>query len=110
MALDTSTTTPGAQSLPLATPNSATPIAQGEVDAATDGTLVDEQGKPITGTLNIALSVTAAWRYLFGTFVQRSPSISTTFSLTAGVSYDQPTLQALIAQVELLSKAVGNGE
>jgi hypothetical protein len=110
MAVTITTTpgTPGAQPLPLATPNSSSPIASITQDVSEQ--LTDSTGKPVQGTLTLSATVTAAWRYLFGTFVQRSPSVSTTFTLTAGAAYSQTQLQALIAQVQALSKAVGSGQ
>ena len=99
--------TPGANQLPLQTPNTSQPIASGEVDVTENGSLVDSRGNAVTGLLNVALPVTAAWRYLFGTFIQRSNSVSPTFTLTAGIAYSQTQMQTLIAQVEALSKVVG---
>jgi hypothetical protein len=97
--------TQGAQPLPLATPNSSSPIAS--ISQEIEG-IMDSTGKPVTGTLTLSATVTSAWRYLFGTFVQRSAAVSPTFSLTAGASYSQTQMQALIAQVEALSKIVGS--
>ena len=96
-----------ANKLPLQTPNSSAPIASQEYTL--EGELIDGMGKPVTGTLNILASVTQAWRYLFGTFVQRSSSVSQSFSLTAGAAYSQTDMQTLIDQVEALSKVVGSG-
>ena len=96
-----------ANALPLQTPNASAPIAQDEVQVE-PGALTDGLGKPVTGTLTIALRVTQAWRYLFGTFIQRSNSVDPNFSLTASGAYSQTQLQTLIAQVEALSKVVGS--
>ena len=96
-----------AQELPQQTPNTSSPIAQAEVDVAASGPLLDSLGKPVTGTLTITAAVTATWRYLFGTFVQRSASVNPTFSLTADVGYSQAQIQALSDQVAALSAAVG---
>jgi hypothetical protein len=98
--------TQGANPLPLATPNSSVPI--GTVNQDIGGQLMDSTGKPVTGTLSLNVLVSVAWRYLFGTFVQRSNTISPTFTLTAGVSYSQTQMQALITQVEALSAVVGS--
>jgi hypothetical protein len=97
--------TQGAQPLPLATPNSSSPIAS--ISQEIEG-IMDSTGKPVTGMLTLSATVTSAWRYLFGTFVQRSATVSPTFSLTAGASYSQTQMQALMAQVEALSKIVGS--
>jgi hypothetical protein len=99
-------TTQGANPLPLATPNSSVPIGTATQDVSEQ--LKDSTGKPVTGTLSLDVLVTVAWRYLFGTFVQRSNTISPTFTLTAGASYSQTQMQALIAQVEALSAVVGS--
>lgn len=92
------------QKLPAQTPNTSAPIA--EINQDVEG-LMDSQGKPVTGTLNLVARVTASWRYLFGTFVQRSASVNPTFSLTANVGYSQAQIQALADQVAALSAAVG---
>jgi hypothetical protein len=93
-----------ATQLPLQLPNTSQPIA--EIDTPVQG-LIDSQGKPITGQLKVSAVVTQAWRYLFGTFVQRSASVPSTFTLTAGASYSQTQMQTLIDQVTALSNAVG---
>jgi len=100
------TNTPNSgNTLPSQTPNSSAPIAT--VEGPVEG-LYDSLGKPITGSLQALFAyVTPAWRYLFGTFVQRSNTVSASFSQTAGASYSQSDQQALIAQVEALSKVVG---
>jgi hypothetical protein len=93
-----------AAQLPMQLPNTSQPIA--EIDTPVQG-LLDSQGKPVTGQLRVSAIVTQAWRYLFGTFVQRSSSVPPTFTLTAGAAYSQTDTQTLIDQVEALSKAVG---
>lgn len=93
-----------AQKLPQQTPNTSSPIA--EINQEVEG-LLDSSGKPITGTLSLVARVTSSWRYLFGTFVQRSASVNPTFSLTADVGYSQAQIQALSDQVAALSAAVG---
>ena len=91
-----------AQKLPQQTPNTSSPIA--EINQEVEG-LLDSSGKPITGTLSLVARVTSSWRYLFGTFVQRSASVNPTFSLTADVGYSQAQIQALSDQVAALSAA-----
>jgi hypothetical protein len=95
-----------ANTLPNQTPNTSAPIASfGEEDVMG---LYDSAGKPITGKLQAMMAyVTPAWRYLFGTFVVRSSSVSSTYSDTASVTYSQTQIQALINQVAALSKVVG---
>ena len=103
-----------ANKLPNQTPNTSAPIGEAKLilsgSGASDetGTLQDSLGGIVTGSVRLSVRVTQAWRYLFGTFVQRSKSVNPTFSLTAGVGYSQSQMQALIAQVEALSKAVGS--
>ena len=95
-----------ANPLPAQTPNTSAPLA--EIDyTLQQGDLSDARGEPVTGTLHILARVTQPWRYLFGTFIQRSKSVNPAFSLTANATYSQSQLQALIAQVEALSKVVG---
>lgn len=104
-----------ANPLPAQTPNTSAPIIEIDVGGSgssnsialtpSENVLTDSVGGPVTGTL--VGRVTKAWRYLFGTFVQRSASVDPTFSLTASATYSQSQLQQLIAQVELLSQAVG---
>lgn len=95
-----------AQQLPFQTPNSSAPIGM-SVEAEVEG-LLDSLGKPITGMLQaITVNVTSSWRYLFGTFVQRTNSVNPAYTATAGVAYSQAQIQALIDQVAALSKAVG---
>lgn len=96
-----------AKALPRQTPNTSAPIGQVDQDLA-EGALYDGLGKPVTGHLTLYVQLTAAWRYLFGTFVQRSSSVNPNFTLTAGAAYSQSQLQTLIAQVEALSKVVGS--
>lgn len=86
-------------------PNTSAPLV--EVVQDVQGMLSDSQGKPITGVLRFPAQITQAWRYLIGTFVQRSPNVSATFTQTAPAAYSQAQMQALIAQVEALSKVVG---
>jgi len=70
--------------------------------------LMDSLGKPITGSLQTLFAyITPSWRYLIGTFVVKTSSVSASFSQTAGATYSQSQMQALITQVEALSKAVG---
>ena len=95
-----------AQQLPLQTPNTSAPIA--EVELVLSGQLTDGLGKPVTGSMKLLGRVTQSWRYLFGTFVQRSSTVSPQFSLTAGAGYSQTDMQSLINQVEALSKVVGS--
>jgi hypothetical protein len=94
-----------AQALPAQTPNNSAPIAtiSGEVEG-----LLDSLGKPITGSLQALMAyVTPSWRYLFGTFVQRSSAVSSTYSDVAAATYNQTQVQKLIDQVSALSKTVG---
>jgi hypothetical protein len=94
-----------AQNLPTQTPNTSAPIAtiSGEVEG-----LMDSLGKPITGTLQTLMAyVTPSWRYLFGTFVTRSATVSKTYSDTAQAAYSQSQVQTLIDQVAAISKVVG---
>jgi hypothetical protein len=94
-----------AQQLPAQTPNNSAPIAtvEGEVEG-----LSDSLGKPITGSLQALFAyVTPSWRYLFGTFVQRSAAVNATYSDVAAAAYDQTQVQRLIDQVSALSKTVG---
>lgn len=95
-----------ANQLPAQTPNSSAPIAV--IDAFEPEGLYDSLGKPITGTLqSFFAKVTPAWRYLFGTFVQRAAGVDSAFTQSAGTTYSQTSQQALIDQVAALSKAVG---
>lgn len=94
----------GQKPLPRQTPNSSAPICM--IEGEPSG-LMDSTGKPITGNVQLFGYVTAAWRYLFGTFAQTSTSINPSFTQTAGVSYSQSQQQALIDQVALLSKQLG---
>ena len=95
-----------AQELPKQTPNTSAPIAQ-VTDLAPEG-LFDSLGKPITGTLQAFVAyVTPSWRYLLGTFVQKSSSVDPNYSATAGGAYSQSVMQGLIDQVAALSAQVG---
>lgn len=94
-----------AQKLPAQTPNTSAPIASAQITLA--GQLLDSMGKPVTGTLSVISAVTAAWRYLFGTFAQTSSAINPNFTLTASGSYSQSQMQTLANQVALLSKQLG---
>ncbi len=98
-----------AQNLPSQTPNTSAPIASfGGEDVGDE--LNDSTGKAITGRLPMMMAyVTPAWRYLFGTFVVRSTTVSKTFGTgeLAAASYSQSQVQALIDQVAALSKVVG---
>jgi hypothetical protein len=94
-----------ANSLPTQTPNTSAPIAtfSGEVEG-----LMDSLGKPVTGTLQTLMAyVTPSWRYLFGTFIVRSKSVSSAYTDTASATYSQTQIQTLIDQVAALSKVVG---
>ena len=51
--------------------------------------------------------VTPSWRYLFGTFVQRSASVNANYTDTAAATYSAAQLQDLIDQVATLSSVVG---
>ena len=95
-----------AQQLPTQTPNTSAPIATfGGEDVQG---LYDSAGKPVTGTLQTLMAyVTPSWRYLFGTFVTRSATVSKTYSDTAGATYSPSQVQSLIDQVAALSKVVG---
>ena len=97
-----------AQNLPSQTPNTSAPIASfGEEEVMG---LYDGQGKPVTGTLQAMFAyVTPAWRYLFGTFVVRSTTVSKTYGdgVLAAATYSQSQVQSLIDQVAALSKVVG---
>lgn len=90
-----------AQQLPAQTPNSSAPIAFGQIQLS--GELTDGQGKAVSGTLQFFSSVTAAWRYLFGTFAQTSGEITTPYTLAVSNPPTQAEVQALVAQVALLS-------
>jgi hypothetical protein len=94
-----------AQPLPPQTPNTSAPLAFGQVQLS--GELLDSTGKPVSGTLKIFSSVTAAWRYLFGTFAQTSASINPNFTLAVSNPPTQAQVEALVAQVALLSKQLG---
>ena len=72
--------------------------------------LFDSTGKPVTGKLQVMMAyVTPAWRYLFGTFVVRSTTVSATYGdgVLAAATYSQSQVQSLIDQVAALSKVVG---
>lgn len=94
-----------AQQLPAQTPNTSAPLAFASLQLS--GELTDGQGKPVTGTLKLFSHVTAAWRYLFGTFAQTSTEINPAFTLTVSNPPTQAQVQALVAQVALLSKQLG---
>lgn len=94
-----------AQGLPSQMPNTSQPIVAISQDVG--GQLFDSLGKPIIGVLTLSGRVTMAWRYLFGTFVQRSSSVNPDFTLTASNTYSQSQIQSLIDQVESLSQVVG---
>ena len=91
-----------AQQLPAQTPNTSAPIASASVTLV--GELTDGSGKPVKGMLTITSFVTASWRYLFGTFAQTSAAIVTPYTLTISNPPTQAQVQALVAQVALLSK------
>jgi len=94
-----------AQKLPQQTPNNSAPLAEAQLVLA--GELTDGQGRPVAGTLSVTSYVTAAWRYLFGTFAQTSPGINPNFTLSVSNPPTQAQVQALVAQVALLSKQLG---
>ena len=94
-----------AQQLPSQTPNNSAPIALGKL--VLGGELTDSRGGAVVGTVELFSYVTAAWRYLFGTFAQTTTAVNPNFSLTAGSAYSQSQLQQLADQVALLSKQLG---
>jgi hypothetical protein len=95
-----------AQLLPTTLPNASQPLASVEYELQ-PGDLMDGSGKPVTGTLRMTSNVTPAWKYLFGTFPQRSSTVDPTFSLTAGATYSQAQVQQLADQVAALSALLG---
>lgn len=95
-----------AQQLPGQTPNTNAPIAVSQIDLS-GNELKDSLGGAVTGNVHVIGYVTAAWRYLFGTFAQTTTAVNPNFTLTAGATYSQTTLQELIDQVKLLSKQLG---
>lgn len=94
-----------AQPLPQQTPNTSAPIAFAQMQLS--GELLDSQGKPVSGKLQIFSSVTAAWRYLFGTFAQTSTEIDPNWGTNVSNPPTQAQVQALVTQVKLLSKQLG---
>jgi len=99
-----------AQQLPAQTPNSNAPISLGTIDLVGNELTVTQNpgtGFTVTGQLQLFSYVTAAWRYLFGTFAQTSSAVDPTFSLTADVGCSQAQMQQLADQVALLSKQLG---
>jgi hypothetical protein len=95
----------GAKPLPAQTPNSSAPLAFGQVEIA--GELKDSQGRAITGKLQMFSYVTEAWRYLFGTFAQTSAGIDPNWTTSVSNPPTQAQVQAIVAQVQLLSKQLG---
>jgi hypothetical protein len=95
----------GAKPLPAQTPNSSAPIASGSIELT--GELKDSLGKAVTGRVSFFAGVTEAWRYLFGTFAQTSSAINPNFTLAVSNPPTQAQVQALVAQVALLSKQLG---
>ena len=95
-----------AQQLPAQTPNTSAPLATAEL-LLQGGELLDSLGKPITGSLKVTSYVTAAWRYLFGTFAQTSTEINPDFTLAVSNPPTQAQVEALVAQVALLSAQLG---
>lgn len=94
-----------AQQLPAQTPNNSAAIATVEGEAIG---LFDSLGKPITGSLQALFAyVTPSWRYLFGTFVQRSSAVPANYSDTASATYNAGQLQDVIDQLAAISKVVG---
>lgn len=94
-----------AQQLPAQTPNSSAAIAtiSGEVEG-----LSDSLGKPITGSLQTLMAyITPSWRYLMGTFVQRSSAVPANYSDTASATYNAGQIQDIIDQLAAISKVVG---
>jgi len=94
-----------AKPLPAQTPNSSAPIASGAIELG--GELKDSLGKPVTGRVIFFASVTEAWRYLFGTFAQTTSDINPNFSLSVSNPPTQAEVEALVVQVQLLSKQLG---
>ncbi len=95
-----------AQRLPAQTPNSSAPIASASV-ALEVGQLMDSLGKPVTGQLTVTSYVTTAWRYLFGTFAQTSVGIDPNWTVAVSNPPTQAQVQAIVTQVQLLSKQLG---
>lgn len=94
-----------AQPLPSQTPNNSAPIAYIHEEDVTG--LVDSLGKPVSGKLELVGYITQAWRYLMGTFAQTSTAINPNFTLTISNPPTQAQVEALVAQVQLLSKQLG---
>ena len=85
-----------AQSLPLQTPNTSAPIISVDVDGPKDG-----------GTVHVDGYVTAAWRYIFGLFALKTNAVSPTWTQAVSNPPTQAQVQAIVAQVTLLSKQLG---
>lgn len=94
-----------AQPLPNQTPNNSSPIAYIHEDDVTG--LQDSLGKPVTGKLELVAYITQAWRYLLGTFAQTSSAVDPNWTLSVSEPPTQAQVQALVAQVQLLSKQLG---
>lgn len=84
-----------AQTLPKQTPNTSAPIIDVDV------TLPDGQ------TIHISAPVTTAWRYIFGLFALKTTAIDPTWTQTVSNPPTQAQVQAIVAQVELISAALG---
>ncbi len=97
--------TQNSQTLPSQTPNNSSPLTSGELTLA--GELKDSLGKPVTGALTLTSYVTAAWRYLFGTFAQTSVKINPNWTTSVSNPPTQAQVQAIVVQVELLSAQLG---
>lgn len=95
-----------AQQLPAQTPNSSAPLASAQVTLEV-GQLMDSLGKPVTGQFTVTSYVTAAWRYLFGTFAQTSAGIDPNWNTSVSNPPTQAQVQSIVAQVRLLSKQLG---
>ena len=85
-----------AQTLPKQTPNTSAPIVDTEVNVPREGGLVRVVGL-----------VTPAWRYLFGLFALKTTVIDPGWTQSVSNPPTQAEVQAIVAQVELLSQSLG---
>ncbi len=85
-----------AQPLPKQTPNTSAPIVDLDVTTPKEG-----------ATLHISGLVTPAWRYLFGLFALTTPKIDPNWTVSVSNPPTQAQVQAIAAQVKLLSAALG---
>ena len=83
-----------ARALPLQFPTSD--IIDTEVSVPKDG-----------GIVRVSAPITSAWRYIFSLFAQTTPAIDPAWTQSVSNPPTQAQVEAIVAQVKLLSQVLG---